>query len=162
MFMDCDMLVRCDLYDVWCGDQRAAGVPLARSGNAVVLVCQHDYTPRAGLKATGAQTTYPRKNWSSFMVFANAKCRAPDAGVREHRLAGGLASASGPGRSRRRQLPLDFNWLVGEYDPNPDARVLHYTLGTPCFPAYRESDHADLWFEELARDEPAARALDPR
>jgi hypothetical protein len=75
MFMDCDMLVRCDLHDIWAAiraDEDAARAWEARS----VWVCPHDYTPRAGLKATGAQTTYPRKNWSSFMVFNNAECQA--------------------------------------------------------------------------------------
>jgi hypothetical protein len=47
-------------------------------------------------------------------------------------------------------LPLEWNWLVGEYEPNPNAKVLHYTLGTPCFPGYAECDQADLWWAEAA------------
>lgn len=138
IFMDCDMLVRCDIVDV-----------LAHiDPNAAVNVCQHDYTPKPQDKATGAQTSYPRKNWSSFMVFANWRCRhlTPDyVNTAEPADLHRLAWAKGVG-----SLPLDFNHLVGEYDANPDARILHYTLGTPCFLAYRDSDHADLWFEELA------------
>lgn len=138
IFMDCDFLVRCDIYEVLKAAEPAASVS----------ICPHDYTPRAGLKATGVQTTYPRKNWSSLMVFNNAVCRklTPEyvntaSPTDLHRLA--WTSLYGV-------LPLDFNWLVGEYAPNPNARILHYTLGTPCFSAYRQSDHADLWFEELA------------
>ena len=47
-------------------------------------------------------------------------------------------------------LPLDWNWLVGEYQPKPDARNLHYTLGTPCFTEYRNCDQAEAWWAELA------------
>ena len=47
-------------------------------------------------------------------------------------------------------LPLEWNWLVGEYEPNPKAKILHYTLGGPWFPESRECDHAGAWFEELA------------
>ena len=45
-------------------------------------------------------------------------------------------------------LPLDLNWLVGEYPVNNDARILHYTLGGPWFHAYRDTDHAQDWFDE--------------
>ena len=132
------MLVRCDLHDV-----------LAYVSHVDdVAVCQHDYTPKDALKATGLQTIYPRKNWSSLMVFNNAACRA---------LTPEYVNAASPADLHRfawahgvGSLPLDFNWLVGEYAPNPNARILHYTLGTPCFDAYRHCDHADLWFEELA------------
>lgn len=139
LFMDCDMLVRCDLYEVlehidpW----------------MAVSVCQHDYVPKAGLKATGVQTTYPRKNWSSFMVFDNRLCGA---------MTPEYVNAASPADLHRLvwagdrvgAIPLDFNWLVGEYDPNPSARILHYTLGTPCFPAYKDSDHAAEWWAEYA------------
>jgi hypothetical protein len=69
VFMDCDMLVRTDMLDLWLH-------LLAEPGKAV-WCCQHDYVPKALTKFDGhEQTKYPRKNWSSFMVFDNAKCEA--------------------------------------------------------------------------------------
>jgi hypothetical protein len=47
-------------------------------------------------------------------------------------------------------LPLEWNWLIGEYAPNPDAKILHYTLGGPWFPEYAECDHAGEWRDELS------------
>jgi hypothetical protein len=139
IFMDCDFLVKCDIHEVMRHiDSRHA-----------VSVCQHDYQPKEGLKATGVQTSYPKKNWSSFMVFNNERCRnltpeyvntASPADL--HRLAWAGENFG--------SLPLDFNYLVGEYAPNPDARILHYTLGTPCFSAYKHSDHAKEWWAEYA------------
>lgn len=138
VFMDCDMLCLTDINDV---------LSLMDERNDV-SVCQHDYEPKAGLKATGVQTTYPRKNWSSFMVFNNERCRmlTPEyvnsaSPTDLHRLvwADGIGS-----------LPLEWNWLVGEYEHNEHAKILHYTLGTPCFREYKQCDHARDWWDEYA------------
>ena len=139
VFMDCDMLMRADIKELM------ADVP----ERADVSVCQHDYTPTTGTKFLGApQTPYPRKNWSSLMVFDNAACRkltpyyvnrAPAADLHQ------LAWAKDIG-----MLPLDWNWLVGEYADNPDARCWHWTIGGPWFPDYAHTAHADEW--RAARD----------
>jgi hypothetical protein len=47
-----------------------------------------------------------------------------------------------------KSIPLEWNWLVGEYEPNPNAKILHYTNGGPWFDEYKNCDHADLWFAE--------------
>jgi hypothetical protein len=140
VFMDSDMVCLTDIHEV---------LASCSSAELAVWCCQHDYQPREGLKATGVQTAYPRKNWSSFMVFNNRRCRelspeyvntASPADLHRMAWADGHIGA----------LPFEWNWLVGEYEPNPNAKVLHYTLGAPCFPAYRESDHAAEWFAELS------------
>jgi hypothetical protein len=43
------------------------------------------------------------------------------------------------------ELPREWNWLVTEYPNNPSAKILHYTLGTPCFRDYKDSDMAECW-----------------
>jgi hypothetical protein len=95
------------------------------------------------------QTKYPRKNWSSLMLFNNARCRAltPDyvnsaSGLELHRFAWMEDRLIG-------ELPLEWNWLVTEYRYNPNAKIVHYTLGGPYFPEYRNCDYADEWFAEL-------------
>lgn len=181
IFMDCDMVCRVDLAELWREIEAQPGKSL--------WCCQHNYVP----KFNGSeQTKYPRKNWSSFMVFDNAKCRAltpdyvntasePDLHqlhwVVQRPLVCPLCKSSDgtfrkdPAWTRCKcacgkvwdapigveggdigALPLEWNWLVGEYEPNPDAKILHYTLGTPCFPDYANCDHAyhaDLWWEEF-------------
>lgn len=102
------------------------------------------------LKFNGAvQTDYPRKNWSSFMVFDNARCKAltPEyvntaTGLQLHRMLWAEESIG--------SIPLVWNWLVGEYRPNPTAQVYHYTNGGPYFEAYKDCDHSDMWWQELA------------
>jgi len=43
-------------------------------------------------------------------------------------------------------LPLEWNWLVGEYDYNPEAKNVHFTLGGPYFKDYKDCDYSDEWF----------------
>ena len=43
-------------------------------------------------------------------------------------------------------IPLEWNWLVGEYPYNKDAKNVHWTLGGPYFADYNNSDYADEWF----------------
>jgi hypothetical protein len=45
------------------------------------------------------------------------------------------------------ELPIDWNWLAIEYPNNPKAKIIHYTLGTPCFKDYRNSEMAVTWHE---------------
>lgn len=133
VFMDCDMLMQADVLDLWLEI-------LAQPGKAV-WCCQHDYVPKALTKFDGhEQTKYPRKNWSSFMVFDNEQCRAltPDyvntaTGLQLHRFQW-LDSDDQIG-----SLSLSWNWLVGEYERNPNAKNLHFTNGGPW---HEGSDYA--------------------
>jgi hypothetical protein len=151
IYMDCDMLVRCDIHGL---------ITLARKDRHHALWCvQHDYIPKDTVKFEGhVQTVYPRKNWSSLMVFRNKFCTdlTPEY----------VQRASGSDLHRFRWLPDDaigklpttYNWLVGEYEANPDAKILHYTRGGPWFREYQQCDHAQEWFDELERAVPSLYA----
>lgn len=144
LFVDCDMLCQADVHTLL--------LYALTAPEKAVHVVQHDYTPKDTTKFLGqAQTAYPRKNWSSVMLFDNAKCTALTPAY--------VNSASGLDLHRFNwlendaligELPKSWNWLVGEYEPNPLAALLHYTIGGPWFDAYADCDHADLWF--AARD----------
>lgn len=144
VFMDCDMLVQTNLVELW-------AYALAYPGKAV-HVCQHDYTPKSATKFLGQpQTTYPRKNWSSLMVFDTAQCQAltpayvnAATGLELHRFHWLHDAQIGA-------LPLEWNYLVDEYPPCPDAKNLHFTNGGPWFPEYAACDSADAWFAERDR-----------
>ncbi len=43
------------------------------------------------------------------------------------------------------ELPKEWNWLAIEYHENKEAKLIHYTLGTPCFEDYKNTEMAELW-----------------
>jgi hypothetical protein len=99
-----------------------------------------------------AQSAYPRKNWSSFMLF---NCDHPDVQA----LTPAVVNSATPAYLHRLEwvqdaasigaLDLEWNFLVGEY-PRPEStpRVLHYTVGGPWFDSWQDCDFADLWLRE--------------
>jgi hypothetical protein len=141
LFLDCDMLCLSDIWELML-------YPIVDPGKAV-YVCKHDYTPKDAVKFLGQkQTAYPRKNWSSLMLFDNNQCRAltPDyvntaTGLELHRFHWTNDEAIG-------SLPLEWNHLVGEENQVSPAKIYHYTNGTPCFDAYKDSEKAELWHAE--------------
>jgi len=145
LFCDCDMLMVDDIAKLWAlRDERFA-----------VQVVKHDHRPKEDIKfLNAAQTKYEKKNWSSVILFNNAKCNAltPDyvnraTGLELHQfkwLGDDALIGAIPGR---------WNHLV-DYDPAlplDDVSFLHYTEGGPYFENYRNCGYADLWFAEKAR-----------
>jgi hypothetical protein len=142
IFMDCDMLCRADIAEL--------ATEIERQPDKAVVVCKHDYVPKTERKFLNqVQTRYTRKNWSSLMLFNNARCRAltPEyvnsaSGLDLHRFAWTADAAIG-------ELSLEWNWLVTEYPYNSNAKIVHYTLGGPYFPEYENCDYADEWSAEF-------------
>jgi hypothetical protein len=143
IFMDCDMLM---LDDV-------ARLHQLCDGRYAVMVVKHDHVPKETVKFLGEpQTKYEKKNWSSVILFNNAKCRAltPEyvntaSGLELHQFKW-LGNDDLIGA-----LPDRWNHLVGYSPPRADAALVHYTLGGPYFGEYRECEYAKEWFAE--RDE---------
>lgn len=144
VFMDCDMLVQGDIAELLL-------YAVAHSDKAV-LVCQHDYTPSETTKFLGqTQTAYPRKNWSSVMVFNTEHCEALSPAYVNTASGLDLHRFNWTTDDRIGALPLEWNHLVGEYAPNADAKNLHWTLGGPWFSDYALAPHAERWYAERDR-----------
>ena len=140
IFMDCDMLMLDDIAGLWrLRDERYA-----------VMAVKHHHVPKETAKFLGEpQTRYEKKNWSSVMLFNNAKCRA----LTPHY----VNSASGLELHQFKWLESDdligglpdrWNHLVGYNAPRADAALVHYTIGGPYFDDYRECEYAGQWFAE--------------
>jgi hypothetical protein len=147
IFMDCDMLARADIGQLWD----------LRDDRFSVQCVKHNHTPHETVKFLGeAQSAYPKKNWSSLMLFNCSRCSmlTPDyvntaSGLELHRftwLAGDHEIGS---------LPGCWNHLVQVQEPSKakTAAMLHWTLGGPWFKAQRTmgGSLAAEWF--AARDE---------
>lgn len=125
----------------------------------VVYCVKHDYQPSDKFKMDGRrQTQYPRKNWSSCMLF---NCGHPSAKL----LTLEAVSTQSPAWLHRMQwakdheigeLPHTYNYLVGYYqdhnEENP-PKVLHYTDGGPWHPGYENVEYGELWLSYLTDEE---------
>ena len=131
LFMDCDMLMMADIAELW----------RLRDDKYAVQVCKHDYTPKDETKFLGqVQTKYPKKNWSSFMLMNCKKCTTltPEyvnkaSGLELHQFKW-LENEELIG-----SLPLEWNWLVGEYPYKKEVKSVHYTDGGPYFEDYNKN-----------------------
>ena len=141
LFMDCDMLMFEDISKLW----------RMRDDSKAIQVCKHNYTPKEDKKFLGqVQTKYEKKNWSSFMLMNCKKCTTltPDyvnkaSGLELHQfkwLEGDHLIGD---------LPLEWNWLVGEYEYKDDVYNVHYTKGGPWFEDYAKCDYSQDWFRNL-------------
>lgn len=143
VFCDCDFLFTADIRDVFDG----------LDPSKAVYCVKHEYTPAYRTKMDGkVQAVYPRKNWSSFMIF---NCDHPDVKALTPAVVNSATAAYlhrfewVSDESTIGALELDWNFLGGEY-PKPDyvPRVIHYTNGGPWFDEWQNCDFADLWFRE--------------
>lgn len=149
LFCDCDFLFFSDVTEL-------AGY--ADPTKAVYCV-QHDHRPSEATKMDGRrQTVYPRKNWSSFMLFncGHASTR---------RLTPKAVNAAEPAWLHRMHwaaddeigaLPADWNWIEG-WTPKPASgrpKAAHFTAGGPWFEGYEDVAYADEWRAVAAKLSP--------
>jgi hypothetical protein len=140
IFMDCDMLCLGDIAELW-----AKKLPHYWMPGPAVQVVKHDYKPKETTKFLGQeQTQYDKKNWSSVMLFDNGKCRqlTPD----YVQTAPGLDLHQFKWAHCVGDIPSEWNYLVGHSQGKP--KLVHYTLGGPWFPEYRDCEYAAEWFAE--------------
>jgi len=147
IFMDCDMLARGDIAELWS----------LRNDNFAVQCVQHEHVPGETVKFLGeVQSAYPKKNWSSLMLMNCKRCTNltvdyvnAASGLELHRFHW-LAGDHEIG-----EVPQGWNHLVAVQNPDnaQTAPLLHWTLGGPWFKAQRTMGEtlAAEWF--AARDE---------
>lgn len=146
-FFDCDQILRTDVSELF-------AIGEADPSKAVHVV-QHDYEPKDEIKYLNTvQYRYPRKNWSSVMLW---NCAHPSNRV----VTPEYVDTASPMELHRFRwlddsqigsLNVRWNWLVGEYaEPPVDVRLVHWTIGGPYFREYRDADFAQEWFIEFSR-----------
>lgn len=113
-----------------------------------VLVAKHDYQTKHPTKFLGQPNPdYPRKNWSSLMLINCRNSAWKSIWEKNYKLSD-LHRFAFLDDARIGALPLEWNWLVGEYDYNAQAKLVHFTIGSPCWQQYANCDYADEWHDE--------------
>lgn len=146
LFMDNDMIVLDDIVNLW----------NLRDDRYAVMCVKHDHHPHETKKFMGApQTPYEKKNWSSVVLFNNARCRAltPEyvntaSGLELHQFKW-LENDDliGP-------LPLEWNYLAAYTEEHErrsvEPKLVHYTIGGPFYPEFKDTEYSAEWFREYA------------
>ena len=100
------------------------------------------------------QEWYPRKNWSSLILFNNSHPST-------QKLTLDTINTQNPAWLHRFQwandneiieIPKDYNYLVDYYNDG-NIKALHYTDGGPWHPGYENVSYGDLWLEYLSNEE---------
>ena len=146
IFADGDMICRDDIAKLWA----------RRDESKAVMCVKHDYKTKAQDKYLGNKNQdYPRKNWSSLVLW---NCKHPEnqilkpdfvmkqSGAFLHRFSWLNDNLIG-------EISREWNWLTTEYEDNYEAKLLHYTLGTPCFKDYRNCEMSDEWHDAHKRSQ---------
>jgi lipopolysaccharide biosynthesis glycosyltransferase len=139
LFTDSDVIFREDIANLFA---------LADPQYAVMCV-QHPPLLKQGNKKDGhIQQAYPRKNWSSVMLF--------NCGHSSNQALTLDVLNAWPGRDLHAfrwlqdheigALPARFNWLVGVSAPDPNPAIAHFTLGTPDVSGHENDPFAAEWF----------------
>ena len=137
LFLDSDMMFRDDIKNLWDMIDK----------DKSIMCCKHDYVPKQNVKFRGAKNEpFPKKNWSSFMLMNNERCKMLTKEFVETATGLELHQFKWTHEENIGELPLEWNWLVSEYDYNKNAKNVHWTLGGPYFKDYAKSDYADEWF----------------
>jgi hypothetical protein len=140
VFFDCDMMLRTDINDIF-------GEVDKDPGKAVYVV-KHDYEPRDEVKFLNTrQYKYPRKNWSSVVLWncAHPANRVVTTEYVNHATAMDLHRFHWLKDDEIGDLNIRWNWLVGEYaEPPADVKNVHFI-------EYQDVDFSDEWFKEAAR-----------
>jgi lipopolysaccharide biosynthesis glycosyltransferase len=123
LFMDADTICRGDVAELW--DGRAAD-------NDVCVVTHADSAMHPGFNLVFERT--------SVMLFNCERCEKLTPEYIENGKPHTLEWAKSIGK-----LPHEWNHLVGYDAPNPDAKLVHFTQGIPCFAETCNDEHAASW-----------------
>lgn len=144
IFADGDMVCQADITELWS----------LRDESKAVMVVKHDYSTKSNIKYLGNKNEdYPRKNWSSLVLWncghSAHKILTPEfiqksTGAYLHRFSWLEDHLIG-------EIPREWNWLAIEYPENRNAKLIHYTLGTPCFQEYSTTSMSEIWNNEFKK-----------
>jgi len=141
IFMDGDMVVKGDISELW----------NLRELDKDVMVVKHEYKTKMPVKYLGSKNEdYPCKNWSSVMLIncSSMEVRKLTPEYIQQSTGAHLHRFEWADHSRIGKLPIDWNWLPDEYGESANAKLLHYTLGTPSFHEFATTPMGNEWHRE--------------
>ena len=140
LFLDCDFIVK--------GDIAKLLTIIKKDKNKVLWCVKHKHNPKETKKFLGEkQLKYNKKNWSSFVIYNNAKCKILKPSFVEKTNGLYLHQFKWTKDSLIGSLPNSWNILVGYQTIPKKFNALHYTKGGPYFKETRNCLGAKYWFK---------------
>jgi len=122
VFLDADMLVLCDIYELLDPIEEDRSVHVVKNKQL-------------------------RFEWPSLMVFQNDLCsKLTPEWIDDPSSAPQSFSWATYGVG---ELPAELNHCVGYDQPRTDAKIVHFTQGIPCFEETKDCEYAQAWLEEF-------------
>ena len=167
LYMDCDMLVRSDIMEVFDS--------VYRSNISTAMWCvKHHYIPEQKVKMDDRiQTQYSRKNWSSFVLWDCAHEAHRNLTIDDINTKPGLwlhnfrwladlpfSPMEGPYSAETKHIsyhseligtiPEEWNWLDGHSPEQLPPKNVHFTTGGPWYPKWnaqrvKDASYAAEW-----------------
>ena len=140
LFMDCDMIFRCDVREVF---QHV-------DPNKAVMCVKHRQKVERSEKMDGSpQQDYYRKNWSSFVLWncGHPKNKQLKKETVNTATGGWLHAFSWLEDNDIGSLPDYYNWIEGTSRGDVHPKVIHYTLGGPWFDGWKDVAFNDEWWK---------------
>ncbi len=141
LFTDCDVL--------WLDD--IANLVAEANEEYAVMVVKQIHIPQNGIKMDGqVQKPYPRKNWSSVILFncAHPANRALTPAYVNSASGRDLHTFAWLKDSEIGELSPGWNFLVGHTKHNVKPRIMHFTDGGPWFEHMRDVPFGGWWTNE--------------
>ena len=129
LYMDSDMYIRSDISELF---------DMCDNNYYPIHVVKHKYEPKDKIKMDGKeQHIYPRKNWSSLIMFncgheCNQKLTPQEVNTKSGRWLHTFNWLPDK-EADIGSIPEEWNWLDNHSSPDLDAKNVHFTTGGPWF-----------------------------
>ena len=161
LFCDSDFLWKCNPYELLDKYINKKDINITNTIfkpiDFTIGCVKHEYNKCNGkLKMDGqSQEWYPRKNWSSLILFNCSRCQNLTLDVVNNETPKYLHRMEWCNDEDIISFDKSYNYLVGYYDDikSEDIKALHYTDGGPWHPGYENTPFADEWLQWISSDE---------
>ena len=137
MFCDNDFLWKCDPTEM-----------VKYLGDKAIAVVKHEDMDIKQTKMDGINNkSYPRKNWSSLIIYNCSKLKHLTKAYLDSSQASDLHELRWVDDDEIAEIPRSYNHLVGYYKKHNRIKALHYTLGGPWFDDYKNGELSEEWWK---------------
>lgn len=136
LYMDSDMFCRDNIEQVF---------NLKDESKSAMVVKNNFYYDQKIKFNDKIQLNYSRKNWSSFILFNNSKCKVLDLEYINATKGLELHQFKWLNDEQIGELPKEWNYLVEVEQSKIEAKNVHWTLGGPWFKSKQDVEYSEEW-----------------